>query len=252
MPNLPTWKLPATLQPLTAEAYAGLVVLIDIGCKAVALNDKRVAEGCKGGCMPLTKPRLGDMAATIYNYLPASSLPLGEVQLTPGMAPPLEDSDRASHYTFRFGRAKLLAVLEEHTSAEVKAELGDVSPGLDPETGPGWWGVALAAGGVLFWLAKRNFYIAAGSRLLPYVVPLSRFLAHALQAALVAGVILELPAGAKWIFKEVLNPLIKPAANAIGWALGALVLVAGGVVIYKVASKPKRALPSSNPHGALP
>jgi len=242
MPNLPPYAPPKTLLPITAEAYVGLAAMIDTAIKALELNDQRVAEGCKSGCMPKTKPRIGAMAATLYLYLPPELVPIEAAVLPPGMAPPTEEADRASHYTFRVGREALMAALDQMTPAEVRAELGDTSGALDQgaKGGIGWWAVALAAGGALYFLASRNFYVAAGTRLLPVAVRLSRAVAVLLVTAFAAKAISEVPEGAKWVWKEGVKPLIEPAGRALGWAAGLFGVAAGTVLVYRLATRPKK------------
>lgn len=247
MPNLPNWKPPIAVRPITAEAFVGLATYIDLGCKAVALNDERVAEGCESGCMPNTSPRLGDMAATLYTYIPTSSLPWDEVVLAPGMAAPEDDGDRASHYTFRFGRAKLLGVLAGLTPESVKKELGDVSPGLSdaPDGGATWWAISMAAGGALFWLAKRNLYVATASAALPYLVSLARVVGVGLVAAGASGIIPAIADGASWVFEEVAVKPVAKATNILGYAagIGGAALVGFVVWKYVVENKPTKKEP---------
>lgn len=247
MPNLPNWKPPLAVRPITAEAFVGLATYIDLGCKAVALNDQRVAEGCESGCMPNTSPRLGDMAATLYTYIPTTSLPWDDVVLAPGMAAPEDDGDRVSHYTFRFGRAKLMGVLVSLTPESVKKELGDVGPGLSdaPDGGTTWWAISMSAGMALFWLAKRNFYVATASAALPYLVSLARVVATGLIAASASGIIPAVADKASWVFEEVAVKPVAKATNILGYAVGFGGAALVGFLVYKyvVENKPTKKEP---------
>jgi hypothetical protein len=245
MPNLPNWN-PPQVKAMTPEAYVSLVTMINIGTLAIAENDKKVAEGCQSQCMPPTKPRIGDMAASLYLYIPPELLPWSEVSnLLPGMEPPVDNGDRPSHYTFRFGRKKLMAALDAVTPPEVVSELGSITD--EQKNDPYWWAVALAAGGVLFWLAKRNVYIAAGSALLPVLVPLLRVVGTILIGAASAGIISEAPEALKWVATEGVLPLVQPTGNAIGWVVG-IVGVVGGLALvstYIIKDNNKKALPAT-------
>lgn len=249
MPNLPPWTPPKLVRPITAQAFAALAVAIDIGTKAIAMNDKNVAQGCESGCMPKTKPGIGTMAATLYQYIPLEALPWSEIgPLPPGMEPPVDVNDRASHYTFRFGKAKLMDVLTQATPPEVLAELGDISPAYsdEPAGGAMWWASALAAtGGALWFLAKRNLFVAAGSTVLPVAVTLARWVAVTCYAASVALILPAVPEGAKWIFKEGVLPLVKPAANAVAWVIGIGGLAVVGALIYKYTRPKQQAVEAS-------
>lgn len=245
MPNLPNWK-PPPIKAMTPEAYVTLATMINIGTLAIAENDKKVAEGCLTQCMPITKPRIGDMAASLYIYIPSELLPWSEVEnLAPGMAPPSDNGDRASHYTFRFGRKKLFAALDAVTPPEVKAELGSITDAQRED--PYWWAIALSAGGVLFWLAKRNVYIAAGSAALPVLVPILRVFGTLLIGAAGAGLISEAPEALKWVATEGVLPLVQPAGNAIGWVVGIVGVVGGLALVYTyiINKDQKKSLPAS-------
>lgn len=164
MPNLPPWTPPKSLRPVTPQAYVALAMTIDYGVKLVARNDAAIQKG-----EPIIPGKIGDKAAFLYQYIPTSALPLAEVVVPPGIDPPVEDADRASHYTFRFGKAKLMAALDSVTPPEVLQQLGDTS-GAAAEGDDGgltWWSVALAAGGVLSFLAQRNVYGLVGAAALP-------------------------------------------------------------------------------------
>ena len=240
MPNLPNWK-PPPIKAMTPEAYVTLATMINIGTLAIAENDKKVAEGCLTQCMPITKPRVGDMAASLYIYIPPELLPWAEVEnLPPGMEPPVDNGDRASHYTFRFGRDRLFKALDAVTPPEVKAELGNSTE--DQRNDPYWWAIALSAGGVLFWLAKRNVYIAAGSAALPVLVPILRVFGTLLIGAAGAGLISEAPEALKWVATEGVLPLVQPAGNAIGWVVGIVGVVGGLALVYTyiINKEPKR------------
>lgn len=245
MPNLPNWN-PPTVKAMTPEAYVSLAMMINIGTLAVAENDKKVGEGCLTQCMPITKPRIGDMAASLYIYIPVELLPWAEVEnLLPGMAQPIDNGDRASHYTFRFGRKKLMAALDAVTPPEVAAELGSITD--EQKNDPYWWAIALSAGGVLFWLAKRNVYIAATSAALPVLVPIMRVIGTLLIGAAGAGLISEAPEALKWVATEGVLPLVQPAGNAIGWVVGIVGVVGGLAFIYTYIIKDnnRKALPAS-------
>lgn len=248
MPNMPPYSPPKTLRPITAEAYVGLATMIDVATKALAVNDARVADGCASDCMPRLDPRIGSMAATLYLYLPPELLPLDSIPLPPGMAPPTDGSDRGSHYTFRIGKAKLMTALDAMTPPEVRAELGDTSGADDPGPSGGaiWWTAALAVGGGLYFLAQRNFYVAAGAKALPVAVRLSKSIAILIASAFASKVFVQdAPEAIKWAFQAANDAIVKPAGQALAWVLGLAGVGLAGVVIYKYAAKPARQLPRS-------
>jgi hypothetical protein len=200
---MPEWKPPAKLKPITVEAYAGLAQFIDAGTKMFLFYEKRLAEGCTSQCLPKSTPPVSEMAAELYKYIPAATIPLAEG---------LDDSDRTSIETFRAGRKVLLQALDDATPLDVLEQLQDADPEGEGLT---WWAVALAAGGVLAWLGRRSWRGAI----------LARIGAVLLAGLAAAGVITDLTEGAKQLLQKPLEQTVSLLPILAGGA-GAVALVA--------------------------
>lgn len=168
------WSPPAELEPVTAEVYAALRMLIDSGCSALDAYRKYRDEGGTGDSGWVDPPPgVAKMAETLYRFIPAASVSLAPAQGFAQKYKPDEpawypDSDAARRGWPTFvDRAQLLVALQKVTPESVMKELGDLNrpptdkggDNLIPSADLGgleWWAVALSAVGVLAWLGRRT------------------------------------------------------------------------------------------------
>lgn len=168
------WMPPAQLEPVTAEVYAVLRMLIDSGCASVDAYRKFRENGGEGDSGWVdAQPGVAKMAETLYRFIPASEISLAPAQdfaqkYKPGEPAwyPDTDASRRGWPTF-VDRAQLLAALQKVTPESVQKEVGSLDRppdqkgklGMLPSADVGgleWWAIALAAGGVLAWLGRRT------------------------------------------------------------------------------------------------
>jgi hypothetical protein len=168
------WAPPAQLEPITAEVYAALRMIIDSGCAVVdAYRKFRDGGGEDGGGWSEPPTGAAKMAETIYRYVPAADISLVPAQdfalkYKPGEPVwyPDTDASRLGWPTF-VDRPQLLAALQKATPETVQKEIGSLDRppdakgkyGILPSADVGgleWWAIALAAGGVLAWLGRRS------------------------------------------------------------------------------------------------
>ncbi|MFY0531494.1 hypothetical protein [Nannocystis pusilla] len=233
---------PEKLKTVTPQAYATLRLYIENGCY---WTQRYIANGLDiANDVIQRNPGLADMAVTFFDYVPADSIPLAPAQEILDQFHPemkekgllLADEDRPGWPTF-YSRTTLIKALDAVTPPEVLAKIGKLdgppdkagSLGLsgaavaedDSQAAAGlaleWWAVALAAGGVLYWLGKTNF---AG-----VVIGL---LARRLLQALVAG-------GALVLFTEAASKMLQKlgdGAKAAASSLLPIALAGGGIATF--------------------
>lgn len=168
------WSPPAQLEPVTAEVYATLRMLIDSGCSAIdAYRKYRDQGGADDSGWIDPPPGVAKMAETLYRFIPAVSVSLAPAQKFANAYKPNEpawypDSDAARRGWPTFcDRTQLLVALQKVTPDPVVKEIGDLNrPPTDkgggdilPSADLGgleWWALALSAVGVLAWLGRRT------------------------------------------------------------------------------------------------
>ena len=252
---IPGWT-PPTPRPITPHAYALCRVYIEGGCAATKpYIESGLGKNCSlvdntdfvNQCLPNTKPKLHEMAVYLYRYIPAEMVPLAPAQEVwekyVAADHQLGDEDRPGWPTF-VDRTALLKALASITPAEVLAKVGPLNgtpdkagnfsdlegaaEGDDAGLALQWWVVALAAGGLLFWLGRGRIAGAA----------IGWIARQLLKGLVLAGAITLTAEAAKRMLQYLSKSAKKGAAGLFSLLLVGGAVVGGGMLLARSAGTP--------------
>lgn len=228
------WAPPAVVKEITAPIYVQLAMIIETGTKLLQYQEAHPSE-------PL-RASLGyhDMAIILYDYIPASYIPLGPEPPDPTCNTSWCDLDRPSVDTFKVGREKLMEALNKATPPQVLAEIGDISGASkpEPEGGMNWWVAALGAGGFLSWVGKSPMIarLAALTNRKKLILALAAGLLYALGAT---GAVTEILPAAKNaagnLYENLIQKPLQTAGSVLSLALGVGIVGVAGILLYNFA-----------------